>query len=179
MATTAAAAPRRTPFGLRGRNLVTVARGCGAPSSTTLPALASRAESSSDSNDISGSSAAAGRSRATRATPRYSSTWTGEARIQSANARRSAASSAAARWIANHSPACWAIVARTCSSLVFIRSPKAGHAAPAVPKRLADVFLHHVRRDSQPLGDFGVAEVVPVLEHDRRTAFRRQLAQHL
>src|SRR5262245_56071832 len=152
---------------------------CGAPSSTTFAALASRAEPSSDSIDISGSSAAACTSRATRATPRYSSTWTGEARIQSANARRSAASSAPARCIANHSPACWAIVARTCSSLVFIRSPKPGHTPPAVPERLADVFLHHVRRDTQALGDFRVAEAVPVLEHDRRAAFRRQLAQHL
>ena len=59
-------AKRVEPCGVRGR--------CDAPSSATFPTSASRTRSRIAASGISGSSAAEGRTRAMRATPKYSST---------------------------------------------------------------------------------------------------------
>src|ERR1700735_738108 len=108
---------------------------------------------------------------------RYSSTFTGEALSQSAKVWRSSAVRPA-RLATNQSAASWVMSPRTRSSFVLINSPQPRHATPAVHKRLAQVLLDHVCRDVEPLRDFLVAQSVPVLQHHRSAAFRRQLMQY-
>src|SRR5882757_2428488 len=146
--------------------------------STTTPAGSPRAISTNASIDIAGSLVAAARVRSSAATPRYSSMWMGEALIHARNAARSVSESGPARWAAYQSAATWVIAERICGSDACIRLPHSCHAPAAMRQAQTQVFLHHVRRYPQPIGDFLVTQAVLVFQVDRGSTLRRQLRQY-
>src|SRR5215472_3214091 len=137
-----------------------------------------RACARSVSTDTSGS-AAARRSRARRAIPRYSSTCTGEILSHAAKVARWAGSKVPSRFATNHSAACPAMLRRVLSTAVIICSSQPRHAAPAMRQSLAQVFLDHMGRDPEPGRYFLIAHPTPIVQNDRGLTLRGQLPQHL
>src|ERR1700722_11465785 len=64
-----------------------------------------------------------------------------------------------------------------CSLLSWVVTNPA-HPAPTMHQSLTEIFLDHIRRDAEPESDLLVAQTVPILQHDCRATFRRQLIQH-
>src|SRR5689334_20255582 len=121
-------------------------------------ACASFSNCSKDSMEVS---QACGRSRASVASCRYSSTCKGEVFSHWLKAPRSRAVKPA-RLATNQSAASSAISARMRPDVEFIVSPQSFHPAPAMRQAPTQMFLDHLSRDPEPLCDLLVAQVVPV-----------------
>src|SRR6516225_1518687 len=148
---------------------------CGSDTTLSSPATAWARKVSSGTL---GSPAAAGRCRATRATPRYSRTWTGDAFSQARNSAASFSPNEPVWFAMNHSAACWAIADRICSSLGVTRSLPLRHVASAVRQPLGEIFLHHIGGHPQSLGDLLVSQPVAVLENERGSPPGRKSLEH-
>src|SRR5215472_8546270 len=112
------------------------------------------------------------------ATPRYSSTFIGEAFNHSAK-RVFSSAARPSRFAMNQSAACSAMRVRIRSSLAFIGSSQPRHAPSAVSQRAAQVLFDHVGRNFELLGDLLVAESLPVLQCDGGLTLGRQLLEYL
>ena len=147
------------------------------PKSTTLSLVSARAMSTKTSMVMAGSLLAAVRLRSSAATPRYSSMCMGDALSHARNAARSVCGSGPARWAANQSEAIRVMAARMCGSDMLTGSAQPRHASATVGEGHSKIFLHHVRRHSEPLGDLLVTQAMLIFQVDGGAALGRQLSQ--